>query len=72
MADFFVLRAHRGRGVGGAAFEAIRTLHAGLWHVAVIDRNLPAAAFWQRLLPGAEAEPVAFDGEHWTVRAFQA
>ena len=70
MAEFFVLRAHRGRGVGRAAFEAIVKQHSGPWHVAVIDRNLAAAGFWRTALPDADSRPVHFDGEHWTVRSF--
>jgi predicted acetyltransferase len=70
VAEFFVLHAYRGRGVGRAAAEAAFARHQGRWHVGVIDRNRPAAAFWGRVLPGVAARAVQFDGEDWTVRAF--
>lgn len=70
MAEFFVLRAYRGRGVGRAAAEAVMVQHTGRWHVGVIDRNLPAAAFWRAVLVGATGRAVHFDGEDWTLREF--
>jgi phosphinothricin acetyltransferase len=50
VAEFFVLRAFRGRGVGLAAAAALFARHPGAWEVAVHPRNTPAQRFWQRAL----------------------
>jgi predicted acetyltransferase len=70
VAEFFLMRAYRGRGAGRAAAEAVFGRHAGRWHVGVINRNGPAAAFWSAVLPHAPSRAVHFDGEDWTVREF--
>lgn len=72
MAEFFILRAYRRRGLGKAAASAILQQHPGLWHVAVIEHNLRAAAFWARSLAGYDTTsiPSRFDGEDWLVREF--
>jgi predicted acetyltransferase len=72
MAEFFVLRAYRGRGQGKAAAQAIFAKHPGRWHLGVIDRNTAAAGFWRKVLSDAPSRPVHFDGEDWTVREFTA
>lgn len=71
MAEFFVLRAHRGRGVGRAAFTAIVERHRGPWHVGVVARNAAAAAFWSAAAGplAGEPKPRSFDGEDWLVYA---
>ncbi len=74
VAEFFVLKAYRGQGVGAAVFHEIVGRHPGRWQVGVIEKNRGAAAFWQkathRYRPTAHAR--AFDGEHWLVHDFEA
>jgi predicted acetyltransferase len=72
MAEFFVLRTYRRRGLGKAAASAILQLHPGRWHVAVIEYNLRAAAFWAQTLAGYDPTSIKphFDGEDWLVREF--
>ncbi|WP_375449476.1 GNAT family N-acetyltransferase [uncultured Devosia sp.] len=72
MAEFFVLRAYRRRGLGKAAASGILQRHPGRWHVAVIEHNLRAAAFWAPTLSDYEATAIQrqFDGEDWLVREF--
>jgi len=53
VAEFFVVRKHRGGGVGRRAAERVFDLHAGSWEVAVARKNLPALAFWRRAIGGA-------------------
>jgi predicted acetyltransferase len=50
MGEFFILRKHRGQGVGCIAAQAIFSLHRGLWEVAVARKNLRALDFWRRTL----------------------
>jgi predicted acetyltransferase len=50
MAEFFILRKHRGRGGGRIAAELIFSLHPGLWEVAVTRKNLRAQQFWRKTI----------------------
>ncbi len=74
VAEFFVLKAYRGQGVGSAVFHAIVGRHPGRWQVGVIEKNAAAAAFWKKATlpyrPTSHAR--AFDGEDWLVRDFDA
>jgi predicted acetyltransferase len=72
MAEFFVLRPYRRRGVAREAASAIVGMHPGKWHVGLIERNLPAAAFWQSFLAPRDVEHrhVDHEGEHWLINAF--
>jgi predicted acetyltransferase len=47
VAEFCVLRKYRGQGVGRIAAEALFSRHPGSWEVAVMRKNLAAAAFWR-------------------------
>ena len=50
IAEFFVLRGWRGRGIGrGAAFQ-IFDRYPGDWFVAQDQDNLPAQRFWRRVI----------------------
>lgn len=60
MAEFFVVRKHRRAGIGAQAARLIFTRHPGVWEVAVARRNLPALAFWRRVIG---AHPLARDVE---------
>jgi predicted acetyltransferase len=50
MAEFFILRKHRGRGVGRFAAEIIFSRQPGLWEVAVARKNAPAREFWRKTI----------------------
>ena len=70
MVEFFILRPYRRRGLGRAAASSILLQHPGLWHVAVIEHNVRAAAFWAQSLAGYDTQSIQthFDGEDWLVR----
>jgi predicted acetyltransferase len=72
MAEFFVLKAYRRRGVGRYAADAILSEHRGLWHIGVIEKNEAAAKFWssQRYGSTASRSHTHFDGEDWLVYEF--
>lgn len=74
MAEFFVLKAYRGRGIGIAVFEDIVRRHSGPWHIGVIDRNESANAFWSRVMAGHDTTTFShrFDGENWLVYEFSS
>jgi predicted acetyltransferase len=50
MAEFFILRKHRGRGGSRIAAELIFSLHPGLWEVAVTRKNARAQQFWRKTI----------------------
>jgi predicted acetyltransferase len=59
MGEFFILRKHRGQGVGCLAARTIFSRHRGLWELAVARKNLRALDFWRRTLQkSAEARHV--------------
>ena len=46
MADFFVVRGARRRGLGSAIAEIVWRQFPGRWEVRVMPTNLPALGFW--------------------------
>ncbi len=56
VAEFFVLRKHRGSGVAAQAAHLLFATRPGLWEVAVARKNTAALRFWRRAVaatPGA-------------------
>ncbi len=49
-AEFFVMRSFRGAGVGSAAARAVLARLPGKWLVHQVPANLPAQAFWRRVI----------------------
>lgn len=50
MAEFFVTRANRGRGVGRGAVQLILDRFAGRWEIVEYLRNPGAVRFWRRVV----------------------
>jgi predicted acetyltransferase len=50
IAEFFILKKYRRRGVGRAAARRVFDLFPGRWHVSQIANNHPAQAFWRRVI----------------------
>jgi predicted acetyltransferase len=68
IAEFFVLRKHRGGGVGRTVAEMIFDARPGQWELAVARKNLPALAFWRRVAGSEKASrqrELDLDDEHW-------
>jgi predicted acetyltransferase len=74
MAEFFVLRPYRRRGVAREAAGAIVARHPGPWHVGVIERNETAAAFWRSFLEPRDVSRrhVEHDGDRWLISEFKS
>jgi predicted acetyltransferase len=74
MAEFFVLKAYRGRGTGRAAVQQALQTHPGQWHIAVPHANTAAQVFWGKTL--APQDPISrdlyFDGDDWVLHQFDA
>ena len=67
MAEFFVLREFRRKSLGAQAARDLFDVFPGPWEVRQVPRNLPAQAFWRRIIDGytngAYRESVAADGD---------
>jgi predicted acetyltransferase len=50
MAQFFVMKKYRRRGVGGAAAKQVFDQVRGRWEVGQMPKNLAAQAFWRRVI----------------------
>jgi predicted acetyltransferase len=50
MAEFFIARAHRRRGVGRSAVRLILDRFAGRWEIVEYTRNPGAVQFWRRVV----------------------
>lgn len=58
MAEFYVAPAMRGRGVGGFAVGEVFARHQGIWEIGVFAGNIPALAFWSRVLSSRVTAPL--------------
>jgi predicted acetyltransferase len=72
MAEFFVMRGYRRRGVGREVIADLLRRHAGKWHVAVMTSHPRAEAFWAEALRGQEVDmrSLSSEGEEWRLRSF--
>jgi predicted acetyltransferase len=75
VAEFFVLRGARGKGIGrSAAFALFRAFH-GAWEVRVRRTNAPALHFWSRVVADWLGHPMtsssfSSDGVDWELLQF--
>ena len=69
MAEFFILRKHRGRGGSRIAAEVIFSLQPGLCEVAVTRRNARAQQFWRKTIrqsaKTSNFQELDLQNEHW-------
>jgi predicted acetyltransferase len=77
MAEFFVLRAYRKRGIGTRVAHEVWNRFPGAWEVRVLQANVLAQQFWAGAIAEFTREsthPVGFakDGERWTVFSFDS
>jgi len=74
MAEFFVLRRYRKRGIGAAVAREVWRRFPGEWEVRVLETNRPARAFWRATIgaftdDGADTH-TTLDGKSWQVFSF--
>lgn len=77
VAEFFIVRGHRRRGVGAAAAAALFARFEGPWEVRQRDENEAATAFWRRAIgrfTGGRYEEIRWADGRWTgiVHRFRA
>jgi predicted acetyltransferase len=75
MAEFFVVRGYRKRGIGAAAAREIWRRFPGAWEVRVMEDNHPARAFWSAAAGAfthsrAEGVITELQGKRWEVFSF--
>jgi predicted acetyltransferase len=77
VAEFFILRAYRRRGIGLKAAHEVWRKFPGPWEVRVMQSNRTALDFWQRAITtfnnGQAIRPARIekDGEWWYVFSFE-
>ena len=74
MAEFFVLKAYRGRGLARSAVQQALQAHPGQWHIAVPHANRAAQSFWSKTLAPQKtfSRDIHFDGDDWLLHQFEA
>jgi predicted acetyltransferase len=77
MAEFFVVRGYRGRGIGTEIAHQIWRQFPGSWEVRVLQSNRSAHRFWQRAITrfkGKATHSRRFEkaGEPWRLFSFAA
>jgi predicted acetyltransferase len=51
LAELFLIRSHRGRGVAEAGLRKLFVLYPGRWFLESLEGNARAIRFWRRILP---------------------
>jgi predicted acetyltransferase len=77
VAEFFVVRGHRKRGIGTLAAHALWRQRPGKWQVRVMESNAAAARFWERAVArftndNTTPVDVEKDGRRWRVFSFSS
>jgi predicted acetyltransferase len=68
MSEFFVMRKYRRRGVGATLAASVFDQHDGVWEVAQMRVNLPAQAFWRKVIgryTGNNYTELDIDDDRW-------
>ena len=77
MAEFFVMRGFRRRGIGTLAAHQVWRRFPGIWTVRVMQANVAARSFWSgavSMFTGEVANPVDIEkaGERWSLFSFES
>ena len=76
MAEFFVVRRYRRRGIGSDIAHKVWRQFPGRWAVRVMESNQSAQQFWERAIRGFAGETVHAvrvekEGKGWQVFSFE-
>lgn len=77
MAEFFVVRGYRRRGIGGQIAHEVWQRFPGLWEVRVLEANRLGHQFWERAISTflgetVQSTPLDKGGRRWRVFAFES
>jgi predicted acetyltransferase len=75
LAEFFIARGYRRRGVGMTVAHEVWRRFPGRWEVRVMESNVSAREFWERAVAGFIGESrgpvrVEMNGESWHLFSF--
>ena len=73
IAEFFVMRKYRRQGVGNQVAVQIFDRLPSKWEVRVVERNLPAQAFWRKVISAytrGQFQESYLENEDWTGPVF--
>ena len=76
VAEFFIVRGHRKRGIGTRVAHEVWSKYSGRWEVRVRDDNRKAKMFWERAISeytGEGVNPVFYEkgGAGWCFFSFE-
>jgi len=74
MAEFFILRSHRKRGIGTQVAHEVWRKFPGPWEVRVMPANIPALHFWTAAISrfvGQPVHPVSIE-KGWSLFSFES
>jgi predicted acetyltransferase len=77
VAEFFVLRAYRRRGIGTKIAHQLWSQFPGRWEIRVMESNRSALEFWERAIaqfagPDVRSARVEKNGQGWRVFSFES
>lgn len=77
MAEFFVVRGYRRRGIGTDVAHEVWRRFRGVWEIRVMDANTSAHHFWKRAIAAFVGKaiasvPVQQRGKSWRVFSFES
>ena len=77
MAEFFILRGHRRRGIGSHAAHQVWNRFPGPWEVRIMQANTSALHFWAKSVAaftGQSTDPYSIDhnGKRWSLLSFES
>jgi predicted acetyltransferase len=77
MAEFFVVRGYRRRGIGTQVARELWMRFPGTWEVRVMQSNISACGFWERAISGfvgRTIQPTEIEkgGEWWNFFSFES
>lgn len=50
MAEFFIMRKYRRKGIGRSIAEQVFNMHKGQWQIYQKESNRPAQVFWRKII----------------------
>lgn len=77
MAEFFIARGYRKRGIGAAVAHETWRRFPGPWEIRVLERNQAARAFWRAAIGAftharVEAGIIELQAKRWEVFSFES
>jgi predicted acetyltransferase len=77
MAEFFVVRGYRRRGIGVRVAHEVWRRFPGSWEIRVMQANHPAQLFWEQAIEtftgcAVQSSPFKMSGKDWRLFSFES